>query len=130
MTKYSIEALADALRPEVKTFGIDVVNVLPSPFISRYFEKAIIGIPWGNQGGPYEIYKDNIRRYLQSFMANGAFRAMSAEHVAEVVLKAATTEHPRTRYYVGALSRLAPIARSVAPDRLVDAYMRWRIPES
>jgi NAD(P)-dependent dehydrogenase (short-subunit alcohol dehydrogenase family) len=130
MTKYSIEALADALRPEVKTFGIDVVNVLPGPFISRYFEKAIASIPPTNQGGPYEIYKDNIRRYLQSLVVRGAFGPMSAEQVAAVVLKAGTTARPRTRYYVGALARLAPIARTVAPDHLVDAYMRWRIPEN
>ena len=45
MTKYAVEALADAMRPEVKPFGIDVVNVLPGPFMSGYRDKIIASIP-------------------------------------------------------------------------------------
>lgn len=129
MTKYAIEAMADALRPEVTPFGVDVVNVLPGPFVSRYREKAIASVPRGNSGSPYEIYDNNIRCFLQRLMQPNAFGVMSAERVAKVVLKASTVARPRTRYYVGALAWFSPIVRSFVPDRLVDAYMRWQIPE-
>ena len=35
-TKFAIEALTDALRPEVEPFGIDVVNVLPGPIATHF----------------------------------------------------------------------------------------------
>lgn len=129
MTKYALEAMADALRPEVKPFGIDVVNVLPGPFSSRYREKGVASIPHGSEDGPYAIYKRNIERYLRNNFELGPFRVMSAEHVAAAVLKAATVKRPQTRYYVGPLATFGPLIRALAPDRLVDAYMRRQIPD-
>jgi NAD(P)-dependent dehydrogenase (short-subunit alcohol dehydrogenase family) len=129
MTKHALEAMADALRPEVKKFGINVVNVLPGPFVSRYREKGAATIPHGNADGPYAIYKRNIDRYLQNDSGPGAFGVMSAEYVARVVVKAGTVAHPSARYYVGLLARFGPILRALAPDRLVDAYMRRQIPD-
>jgi len=75
MTKHALEAMADALRPEVKKFGINVVNVLPGPFVSRYREKGAATIPHGNADGPYAIYKRNIDRYLQNDSGPGCVRS-------------------------------------------------------
>jgi NAD(P)-dependent dehydrogenase (short-subunit alcohol dehydrogenase family) len=44
-TKFAIEALTDALRPEVEPFGIDVVNVLPGPIATRFETKLLRSIP-------------------------------------------------------------------------------------
>jgi short-subunit dehydrogenase len=40
-----VEALADALRPEVEPFGIDVVNVLPGPISTRFEAVLLKSIP-------------------------------------------------------------------------------------
>ena len=45
MTKYAVEAIADAMRAEVKPFGVDLVSVLPGPFASPYRDKVIANIP-------------------------------------------------------------------------------------
>ena len=71
MTKFAVEALADALRPEVKPFGIDVVNVLPGPFVSRYGETAVASIPDTGPDSPYAVYKRGIAKIRAQFRAAG-----------------------------------------------------------
>lgn len=128
MTKYAVEALADAMRPEVKPFGIDVVNILPGPFDSRYRDKVIASIPDTGARSPYAVYKRSIGRYMQEFLRPGRFGVMTSEHVASVVLKAATARRPRTRYSVGFYAHFGPLGRRLTPDRVVDAYMSREIP--
>jgi NAD(P)-dependent dehydrogenase (short-subunit alcohol dehydrogenase family) len=128
MTKYAVEALADAMRPEVRPFGIDVVNVLPGPFLSRYRDKVLRSLPDTGSESPYIAYKRNIARYMMHFLRPGGFGVMTAEHVARTVLKAGTAGRPRTRYNVGFWAHFGPIGRRLTPDRLVDAYMSWEIP--
>jgi NAD(P)-dependent dehydrogenase (short-subunit alcohol dehydrogenase family) len=128
MTKYAVEAIADALRPEVKPFGIDVVSVLPGPFDSPYREKVVASIPQTGSDSPYAIYKRNIGKYMLHFLRPGGFGVMSAEHVAGVLFKAGTVARPRTRYNVGFWAKLGPIGRALTPDRVVDTFMTWEIP--
>ena len=128
MTKYAIEALADALRPEVKPFGIDVVNVLPGPFLSNYRDKAIASIPDTGPDSPYTVYKRSIARYMFNFLQPGRLGVMTSEHVARTVLKAATAARPRSRYNVGFYARFAPAGRALTPDRVVDAVTSRDIP--
>jgi NAD(P)-dependent dehydrogenase (short-subunit alcohol dehydrogenase family) len=123
MTKFAVESLADALRPEVKPFGIDVVNVLPGPFVSRYGEKAVASIPDTGTASPYADYKRGIAKYVRNFVRPGGFGVMTADEVARVVLKAGTVKRPRTRYNVGFFAKWGPIGRALSPDRLVDAVM-------
>jgi len=123
MTKFAVEALADALRPEVKPFGIDVVNVLPGPFVSRYGETAVASIPDTGPDSPYAVYKRGIAKYVRNFVRPGGFGVMTADHVARTVLKAATVARPRTRYNVGFFAKLGPLGRALSPDRVVDAYL-------
>ena len=128
MTKYAVEALADALRPEVKPFGIDVVNILPGPFASNYRDKVIATIPDTGPDSPYATYKRNLGNWMHAFLEPGAFGVMSCEHVASVILKAATAARPRTRYNVGFWAKFGPIGRALAPDRMVDAYTSREMP--
>ena len=128
MTKYAVEAMADALRPEVRPFGIDVVNVLPGPFVSRYGEKAIASIPDTGPDTPYVAYKRNIGKYVLEFLQPDRFGVMPAERVARAVFRAGTVRRPRTRYNVGFWAKFGPIGRAMTPDRVVDAYMTREIP--
>lgn len=128
MTKYAVEALADALRPEVKPFGVDVVNVLPGPFTSAYRDKVVASIPDSDSDSPYKIYKRSIGKYMIDFLRPGRFGVMSAEHVASVVFRAATATRPRTRYSVGYMAKFSPLGRALTPDRVVDAVMTREIP--
>jgi NAD(P)-dependent dehydrogenase (short-subunit alcohol dehydrogenase family) len=128
MTKYAVEALADALRPEVKPFGIEVVNVLPGPFVSAYRDKVIASIPDTGAASPYNDYKRNIGRYMLHFVDPARFGTMPTNKVARVVFKAGTVARPRTRYNVGFWAKFGPIGRFLVGDRFTDMWMSREIP--
>jgi NAD(P)-dependent dehydrogenase (short-subunit alcohol dehydrogenase family) len=125
--KYAVEAIADALRPEVSPFGIEVVNVLPGPIATDFEATIMKTIPDTGADSPYLPFKENLARRMHAFLAPGGFGVMTAEHVATVVLKAGTAPRPRTRYSVGVIAKLGPVGRALAPDRLVDAVTRFVI---
>jgi len=127
MTKYAVEAIADALRPEVKPFGIDVVSVLPGPFVSRFRDKVVASIPDTGPDSPYKTYKHNIGSYMLHFLRPGGFGVMPAEFVARTVFKAGTAARPRTRYNVGFWAKFGPMGRALTPDRMVDTYMTSKL---
>ena len=128
MTKYALESLADAIRPEVKPFGIDVVNILPGPFVSAYRDKILASIPDTGPDSPYATFKRNLWKWMYNHIAPGAFGVLSAEDVARVVVRAATAPRPRTRYSVGFIARTGPAGRSLSPDRFVDMVMSRQMP--
>jgi NAD(P)-dependent dehydrogenase (short-subunit alcohol dehydrogenase family) len=128
MTKYAVEAIADALRPEVAPFGIDVVNVLPGPFDSPYRDKVIASIPDTGANSPYATYKRSIGEYMLHFLDPKTFGTMPVEKVARVVFKAGTIARPRTRYNVGFWAHFGPVGRYLAGDRVVDWWMSREIP--
>lgn len=119
--KFALEAIADAMRPEVKPFGIRVVNVLPGPIATDFEATLLKTIPELGADGPYGLFKRNLARRMHAFLAPGGFGVMTAAEVAEVVFKAATATHPRTRYNVGLIATLGPLGRALTPDRIVDA---------
>lgn len=127
-TKFAIEAMTDALRPEVEPFGIDVVNVLPGP-IATHFEATLLkSIPETGAQSPYASFKQRLAERMHSFLDPRRLGVMNAETVARAVFKAATARHPRTRYYVGFIAHLGPIGRALTPDRVVDFVTRRKVP--
>jgi NAD(P)-dependent dehydrogenase (short-subunit alcohol dehydrogenase family) len=80
MTKYALEAVADALRPEVAPFGIDVVHVLPGPFVSRYRDKVVASIPDTGPDSPYRDFKRKLGRWMIAFLAPDRRGVMTCEH--------------------------------------------------
>jgi NAD(P)-dependent dehydrogenase (short-subunit alcohol dehydrogenase family) len=126
-TKFSIEAITDALRPEVEGFGIDVINVLPGP-ISTNFEVTLLkSIPDTGAQSPYFYFKKHLARRMHEFLNPGALGVMTAEKVANAVLKAATAKWPRSRYRVGLIANLGPVGRALTADRIVDFITRREI---
>ncbi len=128
MTKYAVEALAYAMRSEVKPFGVDLVSVLPGPFASPYRDKVIAKIPETGETSPYDLYKRNVGAYMLDFLDPNTFGTMPLEKVARVVFKAATVARPRTRYNVGFWANFGPVGRYLAGDRVVDWWMSREIP--
>ncbi len=127
-TKFAIEALTDALRPEVEPFGIDVVSVLPGPIATRFEATLLKSLPDTGADSPYAYFKQRLAAYMHDFLDPNGFGVMSAETVARAVFKAATAKRPRTRYSVGVIAHLGPIGRALTPDRVVDFMTRRRIP--
>ena len=128
MTKYALESLCDALRPEVAPFGIRVALVQPGAVRTRFMANSELHQPAGDEDGPYAAYKANVAKMAARAHRDGARGVLGADDVAAVVLKAVTAPRAKARYKAGSQARLAPVARRVLGDRGWDAFMRRLVP--
>ncbi|MGH7786186.1 MAG: oxidoreductase [Candidatus Binatia bacterium] len=124
-TKYAVEALSDALRFEVRGFGVDVIVVEPGAIRTEFGNTAIAKVDAIGGTADYapfrESIKQNIRGVYEGPMA--AF-AVGPEKVAQVIEKAITTSRPRTRYVITAGAHVLLGLHRWLPDRAFDAVMR------
>ena len=123
-TKYAVEALTDALRVEVKQFGIDVSLVEPGVTRSSFVEKSTDsdGMDAGDPDSPYAAMRASVARSNTQAYAN-RMMAASAESVAEVVASAVAADRPRTRYLLTPAAKLMAATHTVAGDRVWDRMM-------
>jgi NAD(P)-dependent dehydrogenase (short-subunit alcohol dehydrogenase family) len=131
MTKYAVESLCDALRPEVAPFGIRVVLIEPGAVRTRFLANSELhkpGDPGDDGNGPYAMYKANVDKMTARAHHDGAHAVLDPDDVAKVIVRAVTAPHPKARYRVGSQARLAPVARRVLGDRGWDAFMRRMVP--
>lgn len=130
-SKFALEAITDALRMELRPWGIHVSIIEPGSVSTPIMEKAdstASGVENG-QGRPAaveEVAGDDVRqRYDKVIEGMSAGFTRSAESgsppeaVAAVVYHALTAKQPKTRYLVGRVAYLRNMAR-VLPDRLRD----------
>ena len=128
MTKYALESLCDALRPEVAPFGIRVALIEPGAVRTRFMANSELHQPGADERSPYSVYKANVVKMAARAHRDGARGVLDAADVAAVILRAVTASRPKARYKVGSQARLAPVARRVLGDRGWDAFMRRLVP--
>jgi NAD(P)-dependent dehydrogenase (short-subunit alcohol dehydrogenase family) len=126
-TKYAIEALSDALRFEVKGFGIDVVLIEPGPIRTNFTETATDAIASAaGDDGPYGAYHAAVAK--ADAETDASRLAGDPEDVARAIERALTARRPRARYQVTFVARLLPALHGVLPDRAWDAFLRTQAP--
>jgi NAD(P)-dependent dehydrogenase (short-subunit alcohol dehydrogenase family) len=128
MSKYALESLCDALRPEVAPFGIRVALIEPGAVRTRFMANSELHKPEDDGDGPYAAYKANVDKMAARAHRDGAPGVLDPEDVATVIVRAVTARHPKARYRVGSQARLAPVARRLLGDRGWDAFMRRMVP--
>ena len=126
-TKYAVEAISDALRVEVKPFGIDVILVEPglirTNFENRVSESLEVAVPPPGEETAYaDLLAANDKSTTGSYANN--FMATGPEAVAAVILKAVDSPRPRSRYVVTPAAKAMINLRRFGGDRVWDAAMR------
>jgi len=125
-TKHAVEALSDALRFEVRGFGVDVIVIEPGPIKTRFGDTAIQSLDTvGGQVSPYATFNTVLaRRVREAYEGPMAMAAGTAADVARVIERAITARRPRTRYPVTVAARFLMGLRRWLPDRAFDAFLR------
>jgi NAD(P)-dependent dehydrogenase (short-subunit alcohol dehydrogenase family) len=96
-TKFAIEGLSESMAYELEPFGIKMVLVEPGFIKTNIANNMGIAKKSQDPNSPYSRLIEN----MGSFIEHGLETGSSPDVVANVVLKAVTSENPTTRYLVG-----------------------------
>ncbi len=126
-TKHALEAISDALRHEVRPFGVKVSLIQPGMVRTDFGNSAAERRANVDGDGAYAEYNDAIAEYTHAWKDGAAARlACDSDDVAEAISKAIKTR--RSRYRVAASARMLMATRKVLPDVAFDAFMRTQFP--
>jgi NADP-dependent 3-hydroxy acid dehydrogenase YdfG len=130
-TKYAVEAISDALRFEVRGFGIDVIVIEPGLIKTSFGDTAVGAIESATTGdGPYAEFNAAVAKTTAGAY-DGPLAKLGGgpEAVAKTIEKAIRARRPKTRYPVTASARLIMMQRRLLPDRGWDAFLRSQFPQ-
>lgn len=128
-TKHAVEALSDALRFEVREFGIDVVIIEPGLITTEFGETASASIGAVTEHGPYAKFNADVGRVTANAYTGPMARfGAGPEAVAGKISKALTARRPGTRYKVTPSARVMIGTRRMVTDRMWDRLVRSQYP--
>jgi NADP-dependent 3-hydroxy acid dehydrogenase YdfG len=125
-TKYSIEALSDALRFETRGFGVDVILIEPGLIVTNFGDVASASV---DETGAYADFNRKVARLTEG-VYKGPMSKLGGgpEAVAKSIANALNSKHPRSRYAVTPSAHLMITQRRLTPDRVWDLMMRTQYP--
>jgi NADP-dependent 3-hydroxy acid dehydrogenase YdfG len=129
-TKYSLEAISDALRFEVKGFGVDVVLIEPGLIVTEFAKAAVAAAADASTDGPYAEFDAKLAAMTVG-VYEGPMRHLGGgpDVVAKAIEKAIKRRRAPTRVQVTPSARLTILQRKLLPDRAWDAAMRSQFPQ-
>jgi NAD(P)-dependent dehydrogenase (short-subunit alcohol dehydrogenase family) len=128
-TKHAVEALSDALRFEVRGFGIETIVIQPGPIKSGFGDTAVSNLTSpGAPDSPYGAFRAALAKVIRdAYDGPMAMFAGTSDAVARVIENAIAAERPRARYRVTAVARIMIGLRRMLPDRAFDAFLRTQL---
>ena len=122
VSKFSVEALSDALRMEVKPFGIDVVMIEPGGIKTDWGLIAARHLKESSAGTAYEA--DGIRFADVMHYGYSSKLLSSPQVITRAILRAVDSRRPKARYRTGRASHTLVFLHNILPTRCWDALMR------
>lgn len=122
VSKFAVEALSDAMRMELKPFGIDVVLIEPGGIRTNWGIIAAQNLAESTKGTAYEVAAFNEAQVLNK--AYSVKFLSEPETVSKTIVKAVKKRRPRPRYRVGVFSNSAIFLRAIVSTRVWDSIMR------
>ena len=130
-TKHALEAISDALRFEVRSFGVDVIVIEPGLISSGFSDAAVRGLGTASAAqGPYEKFNRAVGEASREVYEKGLLSKLGGrpEAVAERIEDALNAKRPRARYTVTPSARALLTLHAVLPDRGWDAMVGASFP--
>ena len=126
-TKFAVEAISDAMRFEVRGFGVRVSIIEPGLIRTSFGQTAVGSVP--HEDGPYADFNTAVAANTAGAY-EGPLAKLGAgpDAVAKAIEKAVTSRRPRTRYPVTASARFFMAQHAVLPDRAWDRVVGTSFP--
>ena len=121
-TKHAVEAFSDALRNELRAFGIDVVLIEPGAISTGFGEAERQSLEaHAASGAPYAELIQKVMAFQKEVHPNAA----KPEVAAKAIVRAVEAKRPRARYVVPLLPNRALIALAqFLPTEASDAVIQ------
>jgi NADP-dependent 3-hydroxy acid dehydrogenase YdfG len=130
-TKHALEAISDALRFELRGFGIDVILLEPGLITTEFGDAATASMAavQSSQKDPYASFNATVGAVTKGAY-EGPMRHLGAgpERVAKVIARALTRSRPPARITITPSAKLTIAARRLMSDRAWDGAMRRQFP--
>jgi NAD(P)-dependent dehydrogenase (short-subunit alcohol dehydrogenase family) len=128
-SKHAVEAMSDALRFEVKPFGVRVSIIEPGIIKTKFGDTAVSTAADRGGDGPYAEFMAGVAtRTAGADEGPMAMMAASPDRVAKVIERALRRRSPRPRYRVTAGARGVLLTRALTTDRGWDRFVRMAYP--
>jgi len=131
-TKHALEAISDALRFELRGFGIDVILLEPGLITTEFGEAATASMADVELTGddPYAKFNTTVGAVTKGAY-DGPMKLFGGgpDRVAKVIERALKRRHPPARITITPSAKVTIAMRRVMPDRLWDAAMRAQFPQ-
>lgn len=117
-SKGALELITEALRMEVKSFGICITNVAPGDFATniaagRYHAPLV-------KGSPYEIPYGNTLKMMNEHVDSGS----NPTEMAEAIYKIIQTPNPKIHYKVGVfMQKFSIVLKRILPDKVYEKML-------
>lgn len=117
-TKGAVELITEALRMEVKDFGIQVTNVAPGDFATniasgRYHSPVL-------EDSPYKVPYENTLNLIDEGVNDGEDPIL----VAKTILKIIHTKKPKVHYKVGSfMQKFSLLLKKALPDKVYEKLL-------
>jgi NAD(P)-dependent dehydrogenase (short-subunit alcohol dehydrogenase family) len=131
-TKHAVEALSDAMRFELRGFGIDVILLEPGLITTEFGEAATASMADTTIAGedPYATFNTTVGAVTKGAY-EGPMRLLGGgpERVARTIERALKRRSPPARITITPSAKLTIAMRRLLPDRAWDAAMRQQFPQ-
>lgn len=117
-SKGALELITEALRMEVKSFGIQITNVAPGDFATniaagRYHAPVV-------KGSAYEVSYGTTLKEMDAHVNSGS----NPNEMAAVVLAIIQTKKPKIHYKVGAfMQKFSIVLKRILPDTIYEKML-------
>jgi len=122
-SKFAIEALSDALRVEVKEFGIDVIVVEPGGTKSEWGAIALESLVRVSGKSAYGRLATAVQKSFTQMAGNVPEPIV----IAELIQKGIEAKSPQTRYVGGYMAKPMLLLRKILSDKMLERIIMSQV---
>lgn len=131
-SKHALEAIGDALRIEMRPFGVEVAIIEPGSVATPIWDKSgAEAVAAREEYGPEieRLYGERMD-HMRALAEKTGKRGVDPDDVAKAVEHALTASKPRTRYVVGTEAKVQLKLSAALPRRTMDRLIEREIERS
>jgi short-subunit dehydrogenase len=113
-SKFAIEALSDAMRLEVKPFGIDVIVIEPGGTNSEWGDVALESMERVSGNTAYKEMVKSVEKGFKQTLNKNAEPIV----IARLIKKGIEAKNPKTRYIGGYMAKTMLFLRNILSDKM------------